>query len=958
MPECPRVQQNLRLPPMKGAVIFEVIMLMGNDDSRRGAFCLSKYFRSNFGAKLEHLLSSRAEIISRMHRPPPAEGNDLEELLGEEPLPPFPLPSPNVHVWSDEKAAAFCALTPPLETFMVVPDEIRRDQFFHTARQDDMLIGYISAIQDSGLIITLLAYDQGPRRDFDHLKLTGFCPVRQLPRYAAHGNALDAFQIGDKVRAFILDVHHSGRLILSMNPKALNRDLYGDLKLGVISDEDLPLHFKKLQNLDGKTFEQCLESTPQFRNPDGLRVLCSRFGIPRASACSLLLSMAKINLPKPEMACELRRVQLYNLSMKHVAQGVKYFKEGRNTEALQCYNFAIEVESSNPDAYVARGALYASIASYPKAVEDLEKSLQLQPTHANAKNYLGQTLLAYACEVTNKDPSKAEQLLKRALKLDPDNQEAREALRDLPGSGGHSLDRSWSRSPSPARKPGYGGPKAPPVERHGRPPLSPPVQIAGGGSEAVSSHMERSRIALEQLVEEDRSRRAGKEQMGRRNDRSRSPDFYSPPSRRGDDRSRDEPKPSSRGPASGMDKGDLAKIVITRNLSGRTIRCENDGGWQDMERDNRRRDDFKNSGDRESSPGRSQDQRDDRQLPPDQYQYDRRVYTPPKDAKEVENGVLTRYTNESDLPMTSKTLQARVQQRLRDIERRHRMELGGTVPPGADGQGLSPPGGPMRGSGPWRGRGSGGDMVRRGIDDRRSGPPGDDRRGGEDDRRGMPGQYRNDFYRGGGNFYGRGRGRGGPRWRGQWDDWRSGGNRRGGNWYGRDNRYGDRREMVPGDDRRRRRSRYSPSAGGSGGADRSRSPSSRSKSRSRRGSQSRSASRSRSRSRSHSRSARSYSRSISRSPSPFPKKRISRARIRTPPLAPLTNPHSDSEEQMADVEQFIAQLKAKRQMQQEMQGANQHSAPAGPLIGPQMPTPMETGAGASTEDMAPPSPDA
>lgn len=40
-----------------------------------------------------------------------------------------------------------------------------------------------------------------------------------------------------------------------------------------------------------------------------------------------------------------------------VAQGVKYFKDGRNTEALQCYNFAIEVENTNPDAYVARGAL-------------------------------------------------------------------------------------------------------------------------------------------------------------------------------------------------------------------------------------------------------------------------------------------------------------------------------------------------------------------------------------------------------------------------------------------------------------------------------------------------------------------------------------------------------------------------------------------------------------------------
>lgn len=37
-----------------------------------------------------------------------------------------------------------------------------------------MLIGSVSAIQDSGLIITLLAYDQGPRRDFDGLKLTVF----------------------------------------------------------------------------------------------------------------------------------------------------------------------------------------------------------------------------------------------------------------------------------------------------------------------------------------------------------------------------------------------------------------------------------------------------------------------------------------------------------------------------------------------------------------------------------------------------------------------------------------------------------------------------------------------------------------------------------------------------------------------------------------------------------------
>ncbi|VDP77532.1 unnamed protein product [Echinostoma caproni] len=341
----------------------------------------------------------------------------------------------------------------------------------------------------------------------------GFCPLRQLPRYNVHGNALDAFQIGDKVRAFILDVHVTGRLILSMNPKMLNRDLYGDLKLvdHVVASHQaartLYVQVRKLQNLDGKSYEAYLESTPQFRNPDGLQVLCARMGIPRSSACSLLFSVNR------------------------VAQGVKYFKEGRNNEALQCYNFAIEVEPTNPDAYVARGALYASVGTYTKAVDDLEKSLELQANHVNAKNYLGQTLVAYAGEISRKDPVKAEQLLQRAIKLDPDNIEAHEALREIPASalapsGNRDTSlRSWSRSPSPRT-----GSRAP-VGRREKSPLSPVQSSRGSGARtgAYATHMERSRAALEQLVEEDRSKRAAKEAGRRGPSGDQSPSgFYSP----------------------------------------------------------------------------------------------------------------------------------------------------------------------------------------------------------------------------------------------------------------------------------------------------------------------------------------------------------------------------------------------------------------------------------------------
>ncbi len=68
-----------------------------------------------------------------MHKPPAAEGNDLEKLLGEAPVPPIKVPTPDDPMWPDEKAAAFCALTPPLETFMIVPDEIRREHFFQVS---------------------------------------------------------------------------------------------------------------------------------------------------------------------------------------------------------------------------------------------------------------------------------------------------------------------------------------------------------------------------------------------------------------------------------------------------------------------------------------------------------------------------------------------------------------------------------------------------------------------------------------------------------------------------------------------------------------------------------------------------------------------------------------------------------------------------------------------------------
>ena len=46
-----------------------------------------------------------------------------------------------------------------------------------------------------------------------------------------------------------------------------------------------------------------------------------------------------------------------NISTSSVARGVELFKEGNHVGAMQHLNKALQIDSSNVDAFVARGAL-------------------------------------------------------------------------------------------------------------------------------------------------------------------------------------------------------------------------------------------------------------------------------------------------------------------------------------------------------------------------------------------------------------------------------------------------------------------------------------------------------------------------------------------------------------------------------------------------------------------------
>lgn len=71
----------------------------------------------------------------------------------------------------------------------------------------------------------------------------------------------------------------------------------------------------------------------------------------------LFLSHCSCPLNDKDYASELRKMQNAKWALKSVAEGIKYFKTGQETEAFQCLNKALHIDPINVEGLVARGAL-------------------------------------------------------------------------------------------------------------------------------------------------------------------------------------------------------------------------------------------------------------------------------------------------------------------------------------------------------------------------------------------------------------------------------------------------------------------------------------------------------------------------------------------------------------------------------------------------------------------------
>ncbi|KAG5275482.1 hypothetical protein AALO_G00120810 [Alosa alosa] len=338
--------------------------------------------------------------------------------------------------WQDASCEPY-AIMPPLEQFMEVSFEERRDLFFRDVERGDVIIGRINSIRDFGFFVTLICTYSEIERDIEDLELTALCPIRDVPSNGNHDDPLSYYQVGDLIRAGLKDVdRYHGKLTVSLHPSSL-APRHSSLKLGVISREDLPIHYCRGERVasDGtETYERVLESSLGFSNPSNVDVLLAKLGVlsRETKCCSMMRGLQSKHFQEEDFAVNIRKKQSASWALKCVKAGVDHFKSGRHVEAMNEYNKALEIDTNNVEALVARGALYATKGSLVKAISDFEVALESCPTHRNAKKYLCQTLVERGGQLEEEEKLvTAEGLYKKALTLDEHFQDATEALRKL-----------------------------------------------------------------------------------------------------------------------------------------------------------------------------------------------------------------------------------------------------------------------------------------------------------------------------------------------------------------------------------------------------------------------------------------------------------------------------------------------------------------------------------------------
>ncbi|BDA40936.1 probable tetratricopeptide repeat protein 14 [Coccomyxa sp. Obi] len=152
--------------------------------------------------------------------------------------------------------------------------------------------------------------------------------------------------------------------------------------------------FEAVQQGRESPFLRRLQASRTFNSPDCAVSMAEAYRIGRL--LEGLKGSSSVNDGASEEALEQLRDSLKlgikaAWSQEAVRRGVAAAKSGDTESAHKCYARALELDSRNVDAWVARGAAHANDRSFHQAAQDFETALELKPDHANAAKYLETT---------------------------------------------------------------------------------------------------------------------------------------------------------------------------------------------------------------------------------------------------------------------------------------------------------------------------------------------------------------------------------------------------------------------------------------------------------------------------------------------------------------------------------------------------------------------------------------
>lgn len=308
---------------------------------------------------------------------------------------------------------------PPYEVFGFINKETKLKHFLSELSEGEIIITSISSKTISGLILKVLCTYTEPIRCVSDINVRGFCPA-----------SIPGLSIGDNLCCEVLEVvPEACKLVCGIKGIKCHKK-YRDL-LGLFNMDNCPQTFKLFHaGKNDDSYDSMLINSTGFKNPSNICNLELITGL-SDNRYSILPALSG-SFPEKETALELRKVQSAQWAIQSVSDGIKYFKAGQHSEAFLCLNKALAIDSLNVEAYVARGALYANLSRFQKAIEDLKSALKINPKHVNGRKYLGETLMGYARTLESQNKlEEALQYYEECLQVMPDHDEAKASIEYL-----------------------------------------------------------------------------------------------------------------------------------------------------------------------------------------------------------------------------------------------------------------------------------------------------------------------------------------------------------------------------------------------------------------------------------------------------------------------------------------------------------------------------------------------